>query len=216
MAKLELKNSTTVGEFSAAFHEAFGAQVKVYNGRSRTEDNEVLGDLGLTNEGVFECRANLTAGRFIERMESEFGLKVKVYTCDFWVAVLDGLTLECAGKVKKNAVKADMEDMVAYQRNTVEVAPVVSYSKIQIRYYGDGVNSRQDVNTRQNVIKKVTLTLPNRVKAFGEDFGYDTIQIGFNGDHIMLTGNGTTLLDNDINGESNEYVESIVDWEWIV
>jgi hypothetical protein len=216
MAKLELKKSTTVGEFSVAFHEAFGAQVRVYNGRSRTEDNEVLGDLGLTNEGTFECRANLTAGRFIERMESEFGLKVKVYTCDFWVAVLDGLTLECAGKVKKNAVKADMEDMVAYQRNTVEVAPVVSYSKIQIRYYGDGVNSRQDVNTRQNVIKKVTLTLPNRVKAFGEDFGYDAIQIGFNGDHIMLTGNGTTLLDNDINGESNEYVESIVDWEWIV
>ena len=126
MAKLELKKSTTVGEFSAAFHEAFGAQVRVYNGRSRTEDNEVLGDLGLTNEGTFECRANLTAGRFIERMESEFGLKVKVYTCDFWVAVLEGLTLECAGKVKKNAVKADMEDMVAYQRNTAEVAPVAS------------------------------------------------------------------------------------------
>ena len=216
MAKLELKNSTTVGEFSAAFHEAFGAQVRVYNGRSRAEDGDVLGNLGLTNEGVFECRANLTAGRFIERMESEFGLKVKVYTCDFWVSVLDGLTLECAGKVKKNAVKADMEDMVAYQRNTAEVAPVASYSKIQIRYYGDGVNSRQDVNTRQNVIKKVTLTLPNRVKAFGEDFGYDAIQINFNGDHIMLVGNGTTLLDNDINGESNEYVESIVDWEWIV
>ena len=104
MAKLELKNSTTVGEFSAAFHEAFGAQVRVYNGRSRTEDNEVLGDLGLTNEGTFECRANLTAGRFIERMESEFGLKVKVYTCDFWVAVLDGLTLECAGKVYRDGV----------------------------------------------------------------------------------------------------------------
>ena len=79
MAKLELKKSTTVGEFSAAFHEAFGAQVRVYNGRSRTEDNEVLGDLGLTNEGTFECRANLTAGRFIERMECEFGLKVKVF-----------------------------------------------------------------------------------------------------------------------------------------
>lgn len=92
------------------------------------------------------------------------------------------------------------------------------HGKIRIEkvHYGDGVNSRQDVNTRQNVIKKVTLTLPNRVKAFGEDFGYDAIQIGFNGDHIMLTGNDTTLLDNDINGESNEYVESIVDWEWIV
>ena len=77
------------------------------------------------------------------------------------------------------------------------------------------MNSRQDVNTRQNVVNKVTLPLPNRVKAFGEEFGYDAIQINFNGDHIMLIGNGNTLLDNDINGESNEYIESIVDWTWI-
>ena len=126
MAKLELKKSTTVGEFTKFFHEAFGAQVRVYKGRSRTEEHELLGNLGLTKEGVFECRANLTAGSFIERMESEFGLKVKVYTCDFWVAVLDGLTLESAGKVKKNAVKADMENMIAYQRtdDAVETAVV--------------------------------------------------------------------------------------------
>ena len=215
MAKFELKNSTTVGEFSAAFHEAFGAQVRVYNGRSRTEDSEVLGGLGLTEEGTFSCRGNLTAGRFIERMESEFGLKVKVYTCDFFVAVLDGLTLECAGKVKKNAVKADMEDMIAYQRTTVETAPVVNYSKVLVRYYGDGVNSRQDVNTRQDVIRKRTITLPNKVKAFGEEFGYDAIQFGFNGDRLFMTGNGNTLLDIDVNGESNEYIESIVDWEWL-
>ena len=81
MAKFELKKSTTVAEFAAAFNEAFGAQVRVYNGRSRTEGTELLGDLGLTTEGTFSCRGNLTAGRFIERMESEFGLKVKVYTC---------------------------------------------------------------------------------------------------------------------------------------
>jgi hypothetical protein len=53
------------------------------------------------------------------------------------------------------------------------------------------------------------------VKAFGEEFGYDTIQLSFNGDHLMLIGNGNTLLDQDINGESNEYIESIVDWTWI-
>jgi hypothetical protein len=56
-------------------------------------------------------------------MQNEFGLKVKVYTCDDWVAALDGLTLESAGKVKKNAVKADMESMIAYQRTEeVDVA----------------------------------------------------------------------------------------------
>lgn len=124
MAKFELKKSTTVSEFATAFNEAFGAQVRVYNGRSRTEGPELLGDLGLTNEGTFECRSSLTAGRFIERMKDEFGLTVKVYTCDFWVAVLDGLTLESAGKVKKNAVKADMDDMIAYQRAQEAAAPV--------------------------------------------------------------------------------------------
>ena len=45
-------------------------------------------------------------------MRSEHGLKVKVYTPDEWVAALDGLTLESAGKVKKNASKADMESMI--------------------------------------------------------------------------------------------------------
>ena len=116
MAKFELKNSTTVGEFASAFNNAFGAQVRVYKGRLRSEETDVLGDLGLTKEGTFECCSSLTAGRFIERMQAEFGMTVKVYTCDFWVAVLDGLTLESAGKVKKNAVKADMEEMIAYQR----------------------------------------------------------------------------------------------------
>jgi hypothetical protein len=116
MAKFDLKKSTTVGDFCVAFHDAFGAQIRVYDGRSRCEESVTLGDLGLAAEGVFECRSSLTAGRFIERMMSEYGLKVKVFTCDFWVAVLDGLTLDSAGKVKKNAVKEDMEALIAYQR----------------------------------------------------------------------------------------------------
>ena len=90
-----------------------------YNGRSRTEGPELLGDLGLTNEGTSECRSSLTVGRFIEHMKAEFGLTVKVYTCDFWVVALDGLTLNSVGKVKKNAVKADMEKMITSQ-STVE------------------------------------------------------------------------------------------------
>ena len=45
-------------------------------------------------------------------MQADFGLKVKVYTSDKWVAVLDGLTLDLAGKVKKNATKVDMEKLM--------------------------------------------------------------------------------------------------------
>ena len=117
MAKFNLLKSTTVKEFNAAFFDSFGANIRIYQGRSRAEEDATLGECGLTNEGVFECRANLTVGKFNERMNDEFGLNIKVYTCDNWVAVLDGLTLHSAGLVKKQALKSDMEDMIAYQQS---------------------------------------------------------------------------------------------------
>ena len=123
MAVLNLTKSTTVAQLKKEFNETFGAVLRIYSGRSQAEETVTLGELGLSNEGTFECRSSLTVVRFIERMQNEFGLKVKVYTCDDWVAALDGLTLESAGKVKKNAVKADMEGMIAYQRTEeVDVA----------------------------------------------------------------------------------------------
>ncbi|MBO5814256.1 MAG: hypothetical protein J6R13_07065 [Alistipes sp.] len=124
---LSLNKGMTAVELKSAFKARFGATMRLYAGRSQAEDSATLGELGLTNEGEFECQANLTVGSFIERMEAEFGLKVKVYTQDDWVAVLDGLTLAAAGKVKKNATKADMEDMVAYQRDEeTEKSPEIS------------------------------------------------------------------------------------------
>ena len=123
MAVLNLTKSTTVAQLKKEFNETFGAVLRIYSGRSQAEETTTLGELGLSNEGTFECRSSLTVVRFIERIQNEFGLKVKVYTCDDWVAALDGLTLESAGKVKKNAVKADMESMIAYQRTEeVDVA----------------------------------------------------------------------------------------------
>ena len=120
MAQFELNKNTTVADLRKEFNETFGAQIKVYNGRSVADESATLGTLGLSKEGVFVCRSSLTVGSFIERMSEEFGLKVKVYTCDEWVAVLDGLTLESAGKVKKNAVKADMESMHAYKHTNAD------------------------------------------------------------------------------------------------
>ena len=116
MASLTLTAATTVAAFKSEFNAAFGATLRVYNGGKVADDSVTLGELGLSADGPFECRSSLTVDSFIERMKSEHNLKVKVYTCDGWVAVLGGLTLESAGKVKKNAVKADMESMIAYQR----------------------------------------------------------------------------------------------------
>ena len=116
MTSLTLSSTTTVAALKSEFNSAFGATLRVYNGGKVADDSVTLGELGLSADGTFECRSSLTVDSFIERIKNEYGLKVKVYTCDGWVAVLGGLTLESAGKVKKNAVKADMESMIAYQR----------------------------------------------------------------------------------------------------
>ena len=129
MAILNLTKNTTVEALRKEFNDAFGAQIKLYNGNKKAEMSDTLGSLGLTTEGEFECRSSITVASFTDRMAQNHGLKVKVYTCDEWVAVLDGLTLESAGKVKKNAVKADMESMIAYQRTDSDTETPVAQVK---------------------------------------------------------------------------------------
>ncbi|MCR5424680.1 MAG: hypothetical protein K6E93_08005 [Bacteroidales bacterium] len=131
MLWLQLTPSTTIESLRKQFNEAFGAQLRVYNGNKVAAPTDTLGAIGLTAEGTFECRSSLTVASFIEQMKANHGLKVKVYTCDEWVAVLDGLTLESAGKVKKNAVKADMESMIANQRNEGEDKPAQSEMSVK-------------------------------------------------------------------------------------
>lgn len=109
-------NSTlTVGSLAEAFKSQFGAVLRIYNGRSKADDGMSLQEVGLKQEINTTFDGKQTVGAFVEQMANA-GLKVKVYTCDEWVAVLDGLTLEQAGKVKKSATKADMESMISSQR----------------------------------------------------------------------------------------------------
>lgn len=124
MATLNLTKSTTVAALRKEFNEAFGAQIRLYNGNKKAEMTDTLESLNLTKEDAFECRRSLTVASFIKQMAQQYGLKVKVFTCDDWVAVLDGLTLASAGKVKKNAVMDDMETMLAYQRTATTVENV--------------------------------------------------------------------------------------------
>ena len=106
----------TVAQLAAEFKAQFGSVLRIYNGRSKADDSLSLQEVGLTGNLALSFDDNQKVGDFIAQM-AQVGLKVKVYTCDEWVAVLDGLTLEASGKVKKNAVKADMESMIAYQRS---------------------------------------------------------------------------------------------------
>ena len=101
----------TVAQLAADFKAQFGSVLRIYNGRSKADDNLSLQEVGLTGNLSLPFDGNQKVGDLIAQME-KFGLKVKVYTCDEWVACLDGLTLTQTGQVKKCAVKADMEKML--------------------------------------------------------------------------------------------------------
>lgn len=91
----------------------------------------------------------------------------------------------------------------------------MSYSKIQVRYYGDGI-SLTGVQAREGMLKKVTLTLPKRVIEYGDEHGYYSIRVDYDCDHLILkAADGKVLLDKDINAGSKEYIRQIVDYDWM-
>lgn len=119
MANFKITKTTTVAELKEQFHNEFGGILRVYQGRSEAPEEATVVSLG-GKVGELECRASRTVGKFIEAFQSELGLKVKVYTKDNWVSVLDGITLATVREIPKNARKAQMEQFLAYQRDEKE------------------------------------------------------------------------------------------------
>lgn len=120
MAKFKITKSTTVAELKQQFGSEVGGVLRVYEGRSEAPEDAALVSLG-AKEGELECRASRTVGKFEEAFKDELGLKVKVYTKDNWVAVLDGITLATVREIPKGTTKAKMEQFLAYQRDEKEV-----------------------------------------------------------------------------------------------
>lgn len=119
MANFKITKTTTVKKLKEQFFNEFGGVLRVYQGRSEAPEDATLVSLG-GKVGELECRASRTVGKFIEAFQSELGLKVKVYTKDNWVSVLDGITLATVKEIPKNARKAQMEQFLAYQRDEKE------------------------------------------------------------------------------------------------
>lgn len=143
MAIIKFSKSTTVAEFKENFYNAFGVKLRIYgNGRSQMADDATLEDAGLTKETNIDIDKELRVCTLCANMKG-MGLKVKVYTCDDWVAVLDELTLAEASKVKKGAVKADMEMILANRvgdavtTNGNEVKKVARYANYIINILSD-------------------------------------------------------------------------------
>ena len=114
-----VNSTTTVGDLNKQFQSTYGGYLKIYNGRSVANDDEKLVDMG-AKTGEFSCRANRTVGSFVEAMKETFELKVKVWTADEWVTVLDGITLSKVRDLPKQATKAVLEAYESYKRENKE------------------------------------------------------------------------------------------------
>ncbi len=91
----------------------------------------------------------------------------------------------------------------------------MSYTKLEVHYTTDGINTLKSVNTRTGE-KVKTLSLPNKVTEYGDKHGYSSIEITYHLDHVILKGGGEVLMDKDINKTyNNEYIRSIVSTKWI-
>lgn len=109
--KVDINTSTTVAELAEQFKATVGGTLRIYQGNKRPAASDKMASIA-TKTGTLNCDSSMTVADFTKAMLDTFGLKVKVATCDDWVVALDALTLEQAGKVKKNATKADMEKML--------------------------------------------------------------------------------------------------------
>lgn len=177
-----LKKATKVADLKQQFNEKFGSVLRVYSGRSQVDSNSTLGEAGLTQEGVFNCRGNLKVGTFITRMMEEYGLKVKIYTVDEWVAVLDDLTLSASGIVKKNATKADMEMMLAGPAETSMQQEKILVSEVKagafsVVKYSDNSYS---VSIEGNICANAKGAMRQLAEAIGFEYdkGWTTQQFG--------------------------------------
>lgn len=119
MAKFKITPTTTVAELKEQFRNEVGCVLRVYQGRSEAPDGATLVSLG-AKEGELECRTSRTVGKFEEAFQNELNLKVKVYTKDNWVKVLDGITLAVAGQLPNGMTKAKMEEYLSYKRDEKE------------------------------------------------------------------------------------------------
>jgi len=119
MAKFKITPTTTVAELKEQFRNEVGCVLRVYQGRSEASDEATLVSLG-AKEGELECRTSRTVGKFEEAFQNELNLKVKVYTKDNWVKVLDGITLAVAGQLPNGMTKAKMEEYLSYKRDEKE------------------------------------------------------------------------------------------------
>lgn len=118
-AELKISGKMSVKTLKENFKNEFGGTLRVYDGRSKGDDNARLASIRKNDDarvGELVCNGHLTVGSFERKMLEQFGIKVQVATPDDWTLALDGITLSKLKDIPEKSSKADMEQFVAYKR----------------------------------------------------------------------------------------------------
>lgn len=120
MAEFKIDGRMTVRKLKEIFKNEFEGTLRVYDGRELADDKATLASIrkGDAKGGEFVCRASRTVGKFEQEMKEVFGIRVQVASPDDYILALDGITLANLKNIKEKATKADMEELVAYKRNS--------------------------------------------------------------------------------------------------
>lgn len=101
MAEFKINGHMKVKTLQAQFKEAFGATLRVYNGKRFADEEATLASIR-DDEGAkggeLTCGGNLLVNNFEAKMKEIYGITVQVASADNSKLVANDITLAAAGK----------------------------------------------------------------------------------------------------------------------
>lgn len=128
MATLYIDNATTVADLKRQFRNAAGGTLRVYDGGSTAPTDTLLTSLR-TTPGELMFPMSCTVGEFEKSMREVRSLKVKVFTADNWVKVLDGIALGKVAELPKQATREKMRQYVSSPSDLNKTGNNTAYSQ---------------------------------------------------------------------------------------
>jgi hypothetical protein len=102
MAELTVSGRMKVKTLKKEFQEAFGASLRVYNGKRLADDEVTLASIrkdNSTTKGDLKISGNMQVGTFENKFKEIFGITIQVADADNIKLLDDSLTLSAVKKL---------------------------------------------------------------------------------------------------------------------